>query len=146
VPPLRARREDLPALVAYFLHQNSEKQGKKVEEISQKALALLEQYPWPGNVRELENEIARAVALTPDGQLIPVENLSEKIVQQKSLRVALPTEASSLRQARRAFDQEYVADMLRRNQGNAVKAAKELGISRQMLQKLIKEYGLREKL
>src|SRR5262249_40257447 len=144
-PPLRARREDIPVLIAHFIRQSSTKQGKKIEEITQKALELLEQYTWPGNVRELENEIERAVALTPDGQPIPVEYLSERVVNQKSLRIPLPTGSASLRQARTAFEREYVAALLFQNQGNAAKTARVLDISRQMLQKKIKEYGLRAK-
>jgi len=145
LPPLRARREDLPLLITYFIRKCSAKQGKKVEEITQKALELLCQYPWPGNVRELENELERAVALTPEGQPIPVEYLSERIMDQRSLRVPLPTQSTSLRKARLAFEQEFVSEMLFLNQGNAVKTAKTLGISRQMLQKKIKDYGLRAK-
>jgi transcriptional regulator with PAS, ATPase and Fis domain len=57
--------------------------------------------------------------------------------------VALPAAISSLKQARLTFEREYIAEVLRQNQGNAVKAAKVLGISRQMLQQKIKAYGLR---
>src|SRR5262245_11007628 len=142
LPPLRDRREDIPLLVTHFVRSCSEKQGKKVEEISQHALALLGQYAWPGNVRELENEIERAVALTPDGQPITPGYLSDRIVNQQSLRVPLPTLNASLKQARTAFEREYIADLLFKNQGNAAKTAKLLGLSRQMLQKRIKEFGL----
>ena len=112
--------------------------------ITRQALALLGHYPWPGNVRELENEIERAVALTPDGCTITPECLSERIAAQRSLRIPLPADASSLRQARLTFEREYVAEVLRQNEGNAVKAARILGISRQMLQQKIKTYGLRD--
>ena len=111
--------------------------------ITQQAMALLLNYPWPGNVRELQNEIERAVALTADGASIVPDSLSERIVSQKSLRVALPAGTGSLKQARLTFEREYVAEVLRQNQGNAVKSARLLGISRQMLQKKIKAYGLR---
>jgi transcriptional regulator with PAS, ATPase and Fis domain len=145
LPPLRDRQEDLPLLVTHFVRKCNEKQRKQVEKIAQPALALLRQYPWPGNVRELENEIERAVALTPDGQPITPEYLSERIVNQQSLRVPLPTASTSLKQARTVFEREYIADLLFKNQGNAAKTAKLLGLSRQMLQKRIKEFGLRER-
>jgi transcriptional regulator with PAS, ATPase and Fis domain len=143
LPSLRERREDIPLLATAFLRQSNARLGKHVQGISQQALALLGHYSWPGNVRELQNEIERAAALTPEGTLIVPESLSERIVAQKSFRVALPGETGSLRQARFAFEREYVAEVLRQNQGNAAKSARILGISRQMLQKKIKAYSLR---
>jgi transcriptional regulator with PAS, ATPase and Fis domain len=106
---------------------------------------VLTQYEWPGNVRELESELARAVALTPAGAMISLDALSDRLKNQHLLQVPLSAAGSSLKQARAAFEREYVAEILRQHQGNAVKTAKGLGISRQMLQKKIKDYGLREK-
>jgi transcriptional regulator with PAS, ATPase and Fis domain len=143
VPALRDRREDVPLLISRFIQHSNEKLAKRVQGIEQPALTLLVHYPWPGNVRELQNEIERAVALTADGAAIAPECLSEKIAMQRSLRVALPSETSSLKQARLTFEREYVAEILRQNHGNAAKSSKILGISRQMLQQKIKAYGLR---
>ncbi len=143
VPLLRERPEDIPLLVSHFVRKCSAKQHKHVEEITQGVLALFSQYAWPGNVRELENEIERAVALTPDGRPILPEVLSDRIVNQQFLRVPLPVVNNSLKEARSAFEREYIADLLFKNQGNAAKTAKLLGLSRQMLQKRIKEFGLR---
>jgi len=143
VPPLRERREDIPLLVARFLRRSGDKLGKRVRGITNEAGELLVRYSWPGNVRELENEIERAVALTPEDDTITPAVLSEKISAQQALRVSLPAEAGTLKQARLTFEREYVAEVLRRHHGNAVQAAKALGISRQMLQTKIKEYGLR---
>ncbi len=146
VPPLRERQEDIPLLVPHFIRRSNEKLGKQISGVTQKALGLLVHYPWPGNVRELENEIERAVALALDGDSISPEHFSERIATQRFLRISLPTEARTLKQTCRNFEREYVGSVLRRNQGNAVKTAKILGISRQMLQKKIKQYGLRSKL
>jgi Nif-specific regulatory protein len=143
LPALRERREDIPLLAAAFLRQSNSRHNKQVQGITKQALAFLLDYPWPGNVRELQNEIERAVVLTSDGASIGPESLSERIVSQKSLRVALPAEAGSLKQARLAFEREYVAEVLRQNQGNAARSARLLGISRQMLHQKIKAYGLR---
>lgn len=143
IPPLRERREDIPLLVAHFIGQSQKKLGKQIHGLTQEALTLLTHYSWLGNVRELENEMERAVALTPDGASITPACLSERIVTQKSLRVSLSAEGHSLKQARLTFEREYVAEILRQHHGNAVKTAKILGISRQMLQKKIKEYALR---
>src|SRR5581483_11053416 len=65
LPPLRERKGDIGLLAARFLAVSSERQRKVIRSIDPEALALFENYSWPGNVRELQNEIERAVALTP---------------------------------------------------------------------------------
>ena len=143
VPPLRERREDIPLLVSHFLKRSNKKLGKRVKKINQEVMRALTQYAWPGNVRELENEIERAIALTPSGAPITTEYLSEKLTAPGSLRVSLPAETQSLHEARLSFEREYIAQILRQHGGNAAQTAKVLGLSRQMLQKKIKGFGLR---
>jgi transcriptional regulator with PAS, ATPase and Fis domain len=143
VPPLRERREDIPLLVSRFLRRSNDKLSKQIPGITPQALIYLVNYLWPGNVRELENEIERAVALTPDGTPIPPKCLSDRIVIQRSSRVPLLADIKPLKQARLNFERAYVAEVLRQNRGNAVRTAKDLGISRQMLQQKIKAYCLR---
>jgi Nif-specific regulatory protein len=145
LPPLRQRREDIPLLIARYLEQHKKRHEKEILGISTEALTLLTQYEWPGNIRELESELARAVALTPAGELIPSTALSDRLQNQQSLHVPLSSNGHSLKQARAAFEREYIAEVLRYQHGNAVKTAKILGISRQMLQKKIKDYSLRER-
>jgi Nif-specific regulatory protein len=143
LPPLRERREDIPHIVSQFIRCSKAKLGKQVQGITMKALMLLMRYPWPGNVRQLQNEIERAVVMTPDGTPITPESLSGHITGQNSLPIPMPTVGSSLKQARLAFEREYVAKTLRENQDNATRTAKILGLSRQMLQQKIKAYRLR---
>ena len=145
VPPLRARVEDIPALASHILQQTNARFGKTVQGFSAAALRCLAEYAWPGNVRELENEIERAVALTDNGQPIQIEHLSDRLTMKKSVRVPVGAEPTALKHARRLFEEEYIAEILRQSGGNASKAARVLGISRVMLQKKIKEYGLRAK-
>jgi Bacterial regulatory protein, Fis family len=83
------------------------------------------------------------VALAPDDSTITPAFLSERILSHRSLGMALPAAVSSLKQARLTFERVYVAEVLRQNQGNAVRTARVLGISRMMLQQMIKPYGLR---
>jgi DNA-binding NtrC family response regulator len=66
IPPLRERREDIPALVEHFIKKHAQRTGRRIERIDDDALAGLQQYEWPGNVRELENTIERAVVLSQD--------------------------------------------------------------------------------
>ena len=69
LPPLRARQEDIPELVTYFVGFYGRQIGKRIEHIGEKTMAALLSYPWPGNVRELQNLIERAVILSCDGVL-----------------------------------------------------------------------------
>jgi Nif-specific regulatory protein len=143
VPALRERKEDIPLLVAHLLQQTTQKFNKTVRGFSEAAMACLSDYGWPGNVRALENEIERAVALVAPGEVVQPEHLSEKLATRKPARVPVGAAATSLRRARDLFEQEYIAEMLRQHNGNASQAAKVLAISRVMLQKKIKRYGLR---
>jgi transcriptional regulator with PAS, ATPase and Fis domain len=78
LPPLRARREDIPLLVQSFIGEFSGRNGKDVKGVSQEALGLLEQYHWPGNVRELRNVIERATILAP-GEFIEAAQLPPEL-------------------------------------------------------------------
>ena len=143
VPALRERREDIPLLVAHFIGRSKKRQNKPVRGIDHEALELLVHYPWPGNVREVENVIERAVALAVRGKPLTATLFPPHIADQKTVRVPLPLGTGTLKQARTAFEREYIAELLRQHQGNAVQTSKVLGISRQMLQKKIKDYNLR---
>jgi transcriptional regulator with GAF, ATPase, and Fis domain len=151
LPPLRARRRDIPLLAARFLAIASERQQKKIREIDPAALDLLEKYDWPGNIRELQNEIERAVVLTPRGESIGPEHLSDELRVVAADSKAKPPEISAtpapngalLREARADFEARYIAEVLAHNGGNVSRTAAVLGISRISLQRKIKEYGLR---
>ena len=67
LPPLRARREDIPALVTYFVDLYARQIGKRIEQIPEETMLALRSYDWPGNVRELQNLVQRAVILSCDG-------------------------------------------------------------------------------
>ncbi|KNY22488.1 sigma-54 dependent transcriptional regulator [Methylobacterium sp. ARG-1] len=73
LPPLRARREDIPDLVRSFCARFSAEEGKRVRAIAPEAMALLTRYPWPGNVRQLENALFRAVVLADCDELTVAE-------------------------------------------------------------------------
>ena len=78
IPPLRERREDIPALANYFMEKHSEKNRKHMKRIAQEAMDRLVAYDWPGNVRELSNCIERAVILSL-GDDITLESLPNNI-------------------------------------------------------------------
>jgi two-component system response regulator HydG len=79
VPPLRDRKEDIPALAQHFLRIYAAKNNRRLEGLSDDALSCLEAHSWPGNVRELENVIERAVVLAREGSRIEVSHLPENL-------------------------------------------------------------------
>jgi DNA-binding NtrC family response regulator len=111
-----------------------------------RALPVRERHRWPGNVRELEHEIERAVALAR-ADVIGVHDLSPRVTVRpaQSGRPRRETSAATepLRAARAAFEARYIAEVLGRHQGNVSHAARALRLSRPMLHRKIREYGLR---
>jgi transcriptional regulator with PAS, ATPase and Fis domain len=86
LPPLRERREDIPALAASFIYKYNHKTGKKVNELSPIVLRDLKAYPWPGNIRELEHLIERSILLTQSRQItkvdLPSANAPDEVVKE----------------------------------------------------------------
>jgi formate hydrogenlyase transcriptional activator len=91
VPPLRARRGDVPQLATFFLAQYATRFGKRVESISPETMARLVAYDWPGNIRELQNVIERAVVLAPG----PVLELEDEVLRPSSAHERLAPVAAS---------------------------------------------------
>jgi Nif-specific regulatory protein len=163
MPPLRERREDIPLLAGRFLTAAAARHNKRVSGIDPAVMALLVQFDWPGNVRELQNEIERAVALASEGTVVCREHLSPKLgeahafpspsatagtdgdVAAKPSHAPISVSVSPLREARTEFEVRYIAEALRQNDRNVSRTARVLGLSRVMLQRKMKEYGLRTK-
>ena len=141
VPPLRERREEIPALVDYFLKQFSEEFQRDCVKIADETLDYLLLFSWPGNVRQLANEIRRAVALAEDNILLP-HQLSPGIIGQRTHKTA-PNRASSsgvlvsldqsLAAATEHLERAMLEHALRSTHGNVESAAKFLGLSRKGL-------------
>jgi transcriptional regulator with GAF, ATPase, and Fis domain len=151
LPPLRARREDVPLLAQRFVAGAAEAHRKRVPGIEPAALECLVRFEWPGNVRELRNELERAVALAREGEPICPAHLSARLLapgEASADGVAYGAalcgaEGGSLLRARSAFEARYIGEVLRQHGGNVSRAAKALGLSRVMLQRKMKAYGLR---
>ncbi len=136
VPPLRARRSDIPLLVAHALA------GTPARAVSEEAMALLGTYRWPGNVRELMHVIQRAAALA-GGEVIDVPNLPEPVRDERERHLATEEEAGvTLREAVAAVEKRMIARALERAGGNRSEAARQLGIGRPQLYAKMEEYGL----
>ncbi|HSS52086.1 MAG TPA: sigma 54-interacting transcriptional regulator, partial [Thermoanaerobaculia bacterium] len=136
LPPLRERREDLPALLLAFAARAAAKYGKRVHGVSRRALSALRSHDWPGNVRELEMLIERAVLLCPDGGTLQREHLGIVAADQAEQTPAVLTAASPISGAGTlqaqvdAVEREAILRALTAANGNKSKAARMLGITR----------------
>ncbi len=141
LPPLRERKEDIPALTSYFLDDFAKKYGRKPPVLTRKAMEVLENYPWPGNVRELKNIMERIVIMTPQPR-IDIYDLPEPILNRTLLARQNQEEASSLQDAREKFEREYILQKLMEFKGNVSRAAQALQIERSNLYRKMKQLGI----
>jgi DNA-binding NtrC family response regulator len=145
VPSLAERKEDIPALAAFFLKEAEKLVNKKVESISDSALAALAAYSWPGNVRELKNVITRA-ALLSSGEILPMHlGLGGSGEAVPATAPGAPENFSmkeNLRQARAETEKRLIRAALAQTKGNKLRAAKLLAIDRKALYDKIKAYSL----
>jgi DNA-binding NtrC family response regulator len=140
LPPLRGRKEDVPALTQFFMQRFASESKRNFTEISQEAMEALTSYDWPGNVRELANVIERAVVL---GQppTIQIEDLSPGIVGAEAeidTRSTSPSYHESVDEYRR----EVIVNALAQTQGNRAATARLLGLQRSYLLKLMKSFNI----
>ena len=140
VPPLRARREDIPLLVRHFIRRFNHEFGKRIDGPTPEALAALCAYGWPGNVRELQNVVERSAVLV-EGASIGVDDLPME------LSVGAPgdtfSEAVPLNEATDRFERQMVLRMLDRVDGNVSEAARALGIHRNSLKAKLARWKIR---
>ena len=137
-PPLRDRREDIPALTESFLRKFSKKCNVRKKAICAEAQSLLNRYDWPGNVRELENAVERAVVLGATDEILP-EDLPDSIVETSSSSANVTKYHGSLKENKK----QLVLQALEQANGYYVDAAKILGLHPNSLLRLIRNLGLK---
>lgn len=142
-PPLRERKEDIPALSRYFMKKYSEMFNKEVSGISKSAISVLEKYTYPGNVRELENIIERAVALT-NSDIIEIGDLPKEIIENIDIGASSELVPIYVGESLVEAERKLILATLEYCQGNKRKTAKVLGMSERHLYTKIKEYNLEE--
>jgi DNA-binding NtrC family response regulator len=135
VPPLRERRDDIPALVHEFVRRSAARLKKDVKTVTAEAMSALIKYEWPGNVRELEHAIERA-AILAHGTTLTVRDLPPEIAQRRKNVVA--GDALNLR----THERELIQRALERFNGNRKRTAEALNISTVTLWRKMKEYDL----
>jgi DNA-binding NtrC family response regulator len=145
VPALRDRKQDLPALVNYFLHRLEQTKGRRVEGISDEALALLQSYNWPGNIRELENAIERAAGMASTSILFPEDfppEMGPWLTQNTAVSAPVYGTDRSLEHAVERVEREQISKILEAANYNKSKAAEMLGIDRGTLYRKAIQYGI----
>jgi hydrogenase-4 transcriptional activator len=146
VPTLRQRREEIPALINYYLDLYQREAAKTEIKLTEETMDLLVVYDWPGNVRQLCNEVRRIVAYNESATVVAPESLSPEIAKagHETAEAQAParkvTEANvsapegvTLGEAVVELERQMIAEALRRSAGNIARAAKELGLSRKGL-------------
>ncbi len=141
VPPLRARKEDIPLLINHFIARFASENGKRVKTVSVEALAYFLSYDWPGNVRELRNMVERLVIMAP-GDVIGPENLPPPVRPKDLATGSDATKDRTLKEAREAFERAYILGELRATDWNITRTADKLGIERSHLYRKLKAYAI----
>jgi two-component system response regulator AtoC len=157
LPPLRERKEDIPALIDHLLAKVTRELHKKIRYVSREALDLLVAYPWPGNVRELENALTRAVVVT-EGEVLDVPALPihlDEPADEEEAAGASPMDAPDGPDGHsnvavdlasfmtlREIEHRHITAVLAASKWNKRRSCSVLGITRPTLDRKIKEYGL----
>nr|WP_025027983.1 sigma-54-dependent Fis family transcriptional regulator [Caldalkalibacillus mannanilyticus] len=150
IPPLRERIDDIPLLAEHLLQQLSKEMGLHVEGIDSEAVELLVEYHWPGNVRELRNILERAL-LVKDGAYIQKKDIAPSLrkkerIEQKHRRLAEEVihfeEGKRLKEMVEDTEKQAIQWALLQEQGNRLKAAQRLGISKSSFYDKLEKYQL----
>jgi len=146
VPSLSERVEDIPILSEYFVNSLNQLQGLALRKFSPEALQKLQVTPWPGNIRQLRNTLERLLILGPDSGLISPEELpadgSSFSGLPDSERILASMMALTLREARLAFEVDYLTAQISRFKGNISQTAKFVGMERSALHRKLKTLGI----
>ncbi len=149
LPPLRQRREDIPALANHFLRRFGQEYDRGNLRFSAESLRVLCDYHWPGNIRELQNVTERITSMCLPGQEITAEDLPEELTMRPTngrpntivYSADLPFHDAK-NDAITVFEKEYLRDLLRRHGGNISQAARTAGIDRKTIHRMLAKYEL----
>ncbi len=141
VPPLRQRRDDIPALAEHFIHNHSF--SRRIEKnLSGAATRRLVAYDWPGNIRELKNVIERAIILSRDKSVVGSEHLAFGSAQQRNNANAVVTLSFDHNPTLDELESEYLRFQLKKLSGRRAEVANTLGISERSIYRMIKRFRL----
>lgn len=133
LPPLRERHSDIPLLVTHFIDKFSQRENKHIESVSPEVMNIFLNYSWPGNLRELENVIERAIVLAK-GSVIGLSNIPKDIKQETAKNIKLKSNVKPLKE----LELETIMQAIEAYNGNKSRAARALGITRNVLYSRLK--------
>ena len=146
VPTLEERREDIPELVEHFVEHFNQTQGLNMRKLSDDAAALLQTLPWPGNIRQLKNVIERILILSDGTGPISADEIPTDTQKSAGANDGGGMSANwatlPLREAREAFEREYLITQIKRFGGNISKTANFVGMERSALHRKLKSLGV----
>ncbi len=142
LPPLRERREDIPALAAFFLRRYAEEYRAELPGFTQEALDALSNYAWPGNIRELENEVQRLVIQAEPAHWIEITDLSPRLRKVEGTVNRIAPKKGTLREMIEQVERWLITEALRDHGNNKTRTAATLGITREGLHKKLAKFGL----
>jgi two-component system response regulator AtoC len=149
LPPLRERREDIPALTDYFIEKFNKKLDRAVQGMDDRVRELLIQYEWPGNIRELENLIERVI-LMARGETITFADLPSELKAAAESGLSVPSGALQkpfkdfVKTHMEDIEKKMIVNTLEECGHNVTRAAQQLGLSRKGLQLKMMKYKLRK--
>lgn len=147
IPPLRQRKDDIPALVRHFIEEFNRKLNRSIRGITPEALDALGQYDWPGNVRELRNVLER-IAILEDPKLIRIEHLPMEIAKRVDTPLGMEDSLTRLPyhiakgQMIQTFERRYLLGLLQRFEGNISRCSEAAAIDRSSLHRLLKKHRI----
>ncbi len=150
IPALAERREDIPSLVDHFVARFAAERRVPTPDVAPDAIAALQAYDWPGNVRQLRNIVERTIILAPGDRIgrIEMDMLPAEVLNDPSTgsgtAPAVAIMGAPLREAREAFEREYLRVQIRRFSGNISRTAHFIGMERSALHRKLKILGMVE--
>ena len=141
LPPLRARREDIPALVEHFLEQVCADNDRRTKKVASGAMTLLMQHEWPGNVRELKNVVERLAILTGDADVITDADVAEALPRVKAVKAEF-ARGTPFKTLVEAAERDIIVAALDANDHHVSNTARELQLERSHLYKKMRALGI----
>ncbi len=146
LPPLRNRRDDIPALIRHFINQTNEKTSKNIKGIAPKALDFMLSYEWPGNIREMQNLIEE-MSLFSSSDYLTVSDIPSRLrgesIEKDELAISISRTYDELKEMKLELERNSIIALLNLHDWNIAEAAKHFGINRTRLHQLVTKHGLR---
>jgi len=140
-PPLRERREDIPALIDHFIGNFSSEDNLRKKQLSAEAMERLTKYVWKGNVRELRNTVERLLIMS-SGKLVTVDDLPEGIRNASATVIPDHREMATLKEFKESSERSFLVSKLRENNWNISQTAQVIGTPRSNLYKKLEQYRI----